>query len=504
MSGDRVIRTGQISYLGNSCQSDIMLSLKYPLFFIIFFCISCNGTQDSNKQVDVAEKPNIIYILADDLGYGDLGVYGQQKIRTPNIDRLAVEGMLFTDHYAGTTVCAPSRCALMTGMHTGHTYIRGNKEWKPEGQWPIPDSAFTIAEMLKQVGYATGAFGKWGLGFIETSGNPNDQGFDQFYGYNCQRLAHNYYPYHLWNNKDKVVLEGNQDHGTEVYGPEIIHEQALMFMRENKDRPFFLYYPSVIPHAELVAPAEYMAQFRGKFLPETSYEGVDEGDNYRLGPYGSQEECHAAFAAMVTLLDDQVGEILDLVQELGLEEKTLIMFTSDNGPHLEGGADPDYFDSNGPFTGYKRDLYEGGIRVPMLARWKGHIAPGSRTDHPSAFWDVMPTLADLVQIDPASNIDGISFLPTMLGEGQQKKHEYLYWEFHERGGRKALRSGDWKVVKYDLESKPEASPQLFNLKEDPAESKDLGSQHPDKLSELQELMQSARISNDVFKLPGEN
>ncbi|MCB0670178.1 MAG: arylsulfatase [Saprospiraceae bacterium] len=480
-----------------------MFRINLWTLFIGLIIVSCKPGSEPAEESKPGAAPNIIYILADDLGYGDLSAYGQEKFQTPNIDRLAAEGMLFTDHYAGTTVCAPSRCALMTGMHTGHAYIRGNREWKPEGQWPIPDSIFTLAEMLKEEGYSTGAFGKWGLGFIETPGNPNDQGFDRFYGYNCQRLAHNYYPYHLWDNKEKVVLEGNSDRGTAVYGPVKIHEQALNFLRENKDHPFFLYYPSVIPHAELVAPEQYMTKFRDKFLPETQYEGVDDGETYRLGPYGSQEECHAAFAAMVSLLDEQVGEILDLVKELGLEENTLIMFTSDNGPHLEGGADPDYFDSNGPFTGYKRDLYEGGIRVPMLAKWKGHVAPGSRTDHPSAFWDVMPTIAELINYDLDKKIDGISFLPTLLNEGSQKEHDYLYWEFHEKGGRKALRQGDWKIVKYDLEQSPDQTPQLFNLKDDPSESHDLAEENPEKLQELSQLMKNARTPNEVFKLPGE-
>ncbi len=458
----------------------------------------------SNLKVQdpvVDRKPNIIYIVADDLGYGDLSSYGQQRFQTPNIDRIAKEGMMFTDHYAGTTVCAPSRCALMTGMHTGHAFIRGNKEWQPEGQWPMPDSLYTIGEMLKEAGYTTGAFGKWGLGFVGTSGDPNKQGFDHFFGYNCQRLAHNYYPGHLWNNDEKIILDGNLNRGTSDYAPINIHREALKFMEENRDTSFFLFYPSVIPHAELLAPEEYMERFRGKFLPEKIYEGVDDGETYRLGPYGSQEESHAAFVAMVTILDEQVGEILDLVNTLGLEDNTLIIFTSDNGPHLEGGADPDYFNSNGPFTGYKRDLYEGGIRVPMLAKWKGHITPGSQSDHASAFWDVMPTLADLLDIKIDHAIDGISFLPTLVGSTDQKKHEYLYWEFHERGGRQALRKDEWKIVRYDIGENPPGNIQLFNLSNDPSESQDLADDQPEKLKELTRLMDNARVSNEVFQFP---
>lgn len=475
--------------------------ISYNVWIILLILLSGCSSKTTVQDPGADNKPNIIYIVADDLGYGDLSSYGQQRFQTPNIDRIAKEGMMFTDHYAGTTVCAPSRCALMTGMHTGHAFIRGNKEWQPEGQWPIPDSLYTIAEMLKEAGYTTGAFGKWGLGFVGTSGDPNKQGFDHFFGYNCQRLAHNYYPGHLWNNDEKIVLEGNLNRGTSDYAPINIHQEALKFMEENRDTTFFLFYPSVIPHAELLAPEEYMERFRGKFLPEKIYEGVDEGENYRLGPYGSQEESHAAFVAMITILDEQVGEILDLVNTLGLEDNTLIIFTSDNGPHLEGGADPDYFNSNGPFTGYKRDLYEGGIRVPMLAKWKDHIAPGSRSDHASAFWDVMPTLADLLDIKIDHPIDGVSFLPTLVGSMDQKKHDYLYWEFHERGGRQALRKDEWKIVRYDIGENPPGNIQLFNLSNDPAESQNLADDQPEKLKELTRLMDNARVSNEVFRFP---
>ena len=314
--------------------------------FILIF--SCTPKEKPER------RPNIIYILADDLGYGDLSCNGQEKFKTPHLDQLASEGIRFTQHYSGSTVCAPSRSALMTGQHTGHTPIRGNKEWDPEGQWPLCDEAYTLAELLKEHGYRTGAFGKWGLGLTGTDGDPNNQGFDIFYGYNCQRLAHNYYPRHLWHNQEKVILEENEGGKTGIYAPSLIHARALEFMEENKDNPFFLYYPSIIPHAELFAPEEYMAKFRGKFLPEKSYEGVDEGEQFRMGPYGSQPESHAAFAAMVTLLDEQVGEILSKLRELGLDKNTLVIFSSDNGPHLEGGADPEYFNSNGEYRGFKR------------------------------------------------------------------------------------------------------------------------------------------------------
>jgi arylsulfatase A-like enzyme len=322
----------------------------------------------------------------------------------------------------------------MTGLHTGHTPVRGNKEHKPEGQWPMPDETFTLAEMLRREGYVTGAFGKWGLGYPGSEGDPNNQGFDEFYGYNCQRIAHHYYPFHVWHNQEKVMLEENQGIEKGIYAPALIHEQALKFLESNKDKEFFMFYPSLIPHAELIAPEPYMEKYRGKYLPEKEYEGVDEGERLKLGPYGSQPEAHAAFAAMVNYLDDQVGELVNKLKELGIEENTIIMFSSDNGPHLEGGADPDYFDSNGVLKGYKRDLYEGGIRVPMIVWWPEKISSGSESNHVSAFWDVLPTVADIIDAEAPDGIDGISFLPTLVNE-PQPEHDYLYWEFHERGGR---------------------------------------------------------------------
>ncbi|MEM7110415.1 MAG: arylsulfatase, partial [Bacteroidota bacterium] len=391
-------------------------------------------------------KPNVIYILADDLGYGDLSCYGQTRFETPNIDALAKSGLLFTQHYAGSTVCAPSRSALLTGKHTGHTSVRGNQEVKPEGQWPLPENVFTLAEMFQKSGYTTGAFGKWGLGYPGSEGDPNNQGFDQFFGYNCQRLAHNYYPYHVWDNQEKIILEENADTLKGLYAPTLIHEKALNFIQQNRDTAFFLFYPMITPHAELAAPEEYMAQFRGKFEPEKAYVGGKDSTYYKKGAYASQPESHAAFAAMVKYMDDQVGDIMAELEKEGLLENTLVIFTSDNGPHKEGGADPDYFNSNGPLRGYKRDLYEGGIRVPMIASWKGIIAP-HQSEHVSTFWDIMPTMAELMNTHSPEGIDGISFLPTLTGKGPQQQHEYLYWEFHEKGGRQAIRLGNWKGVK---------------------------------------------------------
>ena len=465
------------------------------LLLLAILTIGCQATEET---ADANENPpNIIYILADDLGYGDLSCYGQKNFSTPNIDRLAAQGMRFTQHYSGSTVCAPSRSALMTGLHTGHTPIRGNKEVRPEGQHPLPDASVTIAELLQKQGYVTGAFGKWGLGFPGSEGDPVTQGFDRFYGYNCQRIAHHYYPYHLWDNREKVVLPENEDQKEGVYGPNLIHREALSFMEKNKDQPFFLYYPSLIPHAELFAPESYMAKFRGKFLPEKEYEGTDNGERFRNGPYGSQKESHAAFAAMVALLDQQVGEIMAKVEKLGLADNTIILFTSDNGPHLEGGADPDYFDSNGPLTGYKRDLYEGGIRVPMIVSWPGKIEPESSTQHVSAFWDFLPTACELAGIEAPAGIDGISYLPVLLGEAQPQ-HEYLYWEFHEKGGRVALRQGNWKAVRYDVFKAPEAPIELYNLAEDIAEKNNVAAQNPEIVAELTELLHKARTESEVF------
>jgi len=457
-----------------------------------------NGNQGIAARTD-KQKPNIVYILADDLGFGDVGFNGQKLIPTPNLDRLAAEGIVFSQHYAGTTVCAPSRASLMTGLTTGHTPIRGNKGWEPEGQWPIPDSTFTMAEMLKTVGYTTGAFGKWGLGGPGSSGDPLRQGFDEFYGYLCQSLAHNYYPGHLWNNAQKVILEENSGDRMEIYAPELIHQQALRFIEKNRDKAFFLFYPSIIPHAELLLPDQYMEPFRGRLLPEKSYRGKEPGDaHFRKGGYGSQPEAHAAFAAMVTLLDRQVGEIADKLKELGLEKNTLIIFTSDNGPHLEGGADPDYFDSNGPFKGYKRDLYEGGIRVPAFARWPGKIKAGTTTAHISAFWDVLPTIAELTGGQAPAGIDGISFLPAMLGKKGQQEHDYLYWEFHESGGRQAVRRNDWKLVRYHILDPEKITTELYDLSRDPGETTNVADQHPGVVEELLIIMQEARTPSPEF------
>jgi arylsulfatase A-like enzyme len=469
-----------------------ILLLNWGLLPVLF---SCN----TKAPVGVTPPPNIVYILADDLGYGDLSILGQKHFQTPNLDRMAREGMIFTQHYAGCTVCAPSRSSLMTGMTTGHTPIRGNKEWKPEGQWPMPSETYTVAELLKEAGYVTGGFGKWGLGYPGSEGDANMQGFDEFYGYNCQRIAHNYYPSHLWDNQQKVMLEGNTGDKFETYAPELIHQRALQFIEKNKDKPFFLYYPNIIPHAELLLPKENMKEFQGKLFPEKSFKGAEPGDEgFRGGSYGTQPEGHAAFAAMVTLLDKQVGEVLEKLKELGLDKNTMVMFSSDNGPHQEGGADPDYFNSNGPLRGYKRDLYEGGIREPMIAWWPGKIKANTKSDLISAFWDVMPTIAELAGVKSPENIDGISFLPTLLGKMEQKVHDYLYWEFHEMGGRQAVRKNNWKLVRYQVLKADKITTELYNLNTDLGENNNVAVQYPEVVNELLELMANARIPSDIF------
>lgn len=473
-------------------------SIKPVLLLLLIVVTGCKKADKKEVGSSEIKRPNIIYILADDLGYGDLSCYGQKNFKTPNIDRLASQGMLFTQHYSGSTVCAPSRSVLMTGMHTGHTVVRGNKEVRPEGQYPIPDSTYTIAEMFKKKGYATGAFGKWGLGFPGSEGDPNKQGFDTFYGYNCQRIGHHYYPNHVWSNQDSIVLTANAGKQKGLYAPDLIHEKTLEFIQNNKEKPFFLYVASIIPHAELAAPEEILEKYRGLYLPEKEFKGVDDGPEYRTGPYESQTESHAAFVAMVSILDNQVGEIMDKVKELGLAENTLIVFTSDNGPHQEGGADPDYFDSNGELKGYKRDLYEGGIRVPMIASWPSKIKPNSQTDHVSAFWDVFPTFGNLIDADIPTDLDGISFLPTLVGNKEQQEHEYLYWEFHEKGGRQAVRMGDWKAVKYNVLDDPNAPIELYNLKEDIGEQNDVALNHPDIILRMGTILSEARIPSNIF------
>ncbi|MFC5411933.1 arylsulfatase [Larkinella bovis] len=458
-----------------------------------------------NRPKPSAQRPNIIFILADDLGYGDVGFNGQKLIKTPNIDRLAAEGMRFTQFYAGTSVCAPSRSSLMTGQHTGHTYIRGNKGVKPEGQQPIADSVVTVAEILQKAGYTTAAFGKWGLGPVGSEGDPNKQGFDRFYGYNCQSLAHRYYPNHLWNNSEKIVLKENENlTQTKQYAPDLIQQQTLDFIKgSDSNKPFFLFVPSILPHAELLVPNDSIFEYyKGKFA-EKPHKGEDYGPGAREGGYASQAYPHAAFAAMVTRLDLYVGQILATLKEKGLDQNTLVIFSSDNGPHHEGGADPTFFNSGGGFRGFKRDLYEGGIREPMIARWPGTIKPGTKNDHVGAFWDLLPTFAELAGATPPASIDGISFAPALTGKGTQKKHQYLYWEFHEQGGKQAVRQGNWKAVRLNAATQPNGPVELYDLSKDPAEKTNLAAQQPAKAAELGRLMNQSHVASALFPFGSE-
>lgn len=482
-------------------------------------------------SAETGRPPNIVYILADDLGYAELGCYGQEKIKTPHLDRLAREGMRFTDHYCGNAVCAPSRCVLMTGKHSGHAFVRNNVAMKlPEelivrygmefgGQQPIPDSEITVAEMLKQKGYATAAIGKWGLGHFGTSGDPNKQGFDLFFGYNCQAHAHSYYPAYLWLNDKKYPLKNDPPipghaglaEGADPndpasyapfkgqdYAPDHMIAQALQFIEQNKDKPFFLYFPSTIPHVALHIPDEDLKPYLGKW--------DDPPFTRAKGGYTPHFTPRAAYAAMISRLDKSVGQIMAQLDKFGLDENTLVMFSSDNGTtHLEEEVDYKFFNSVGPLRGLKGDLYEGGIRVPMIARWKGKIKPSSTTDLPSAFCDVMPTLAEVAGVETPAETDGISFLPTLLGQPEkQKKHDFLYWEFTGYGGQQALRMGDWKAVRQNMLKKGNPDPlkiELFNLADDIGEQNDLAAQKPELAEMAAKLMAEQHVPSELFKMP---
>ena len=470
------------------------------------------------NQQPFNNKPNIIYILADDLGYGELGVYGQEIIETPHIDALANDGMLFTDHYSGSPVCAPSRSVFMTGQHTGHTPIRGNDEWKErgdtwnyqamfdnpflEGQRPIPDSTITIAEVLKSAGYSTGMVGKWGLGAPTTEGLPNKQGFDFFYGYNCQRQAHTLYPMHLWRNDERHLLSNknvpphaNLEDNTDIndplsysdfelidYAPELMHNEALNFIDKNQNKPFFLYYASPLPHVPLQAPKRWVDYYQSKIGSEEPYTGKSYFPN--LTP-------RATYAAMISYLDEQVGDLIKKLKDIGQYENTLVIFTSDNGPTYAGGADTPFFDSAKPFkTEYgwaKGFVHEGGIRVPMIASWPGRIKRGSRTNHISAFQDMMPTFCDIIGISIPNNTDGISMKPTLFGKNQSNTHEYLYWEFPAYKGQQAVRMGNWKAIRrniFDGNMKIE----LYDLNSDYREQNDVASAHPEIILKIKNFM----------------
>ncbi|CAN5865832.1 arylsulfatase [soil metagenome] len=441
-------------------------------------------------QGGAADRPNILFLMADDLGYGDLGCYGQEVIQTPNIDRMAVEGMRFTDHYAGSTVCAPARCALMTGLHTGHARVRGND------RVPLQPEDVTVADMLKGSGYATGLIGKWGLGEPDSTGIPNLQGFDYFFGYLNQHHAHNYYPEYLWRQEEQVRLPGNKigpDENVTVervtYSHDLFAQEALEFVERHQDEPFFLYLALTIPHA--------------------NNEGSRAtGDGMEVADYGIYADkdwpnVQKGQAAMITLMDADIGRLMEKLKELDLDDNTIVFFTSDNGPHREGGKgyDPEFFKASGPLRGIKRDLYEGGIRVPMIARWPGKIEAGSESNHVWAFWDVLPTLAELAGEEAPEGIDGLSAVPTLLGPEaagrEQEEHEFLYWEFHEgQASKQAARMGRWKGVRLA----PSAPLELYDLENDLGEENNIADEHPEIVSRITEYLDTERTESEHWPL----
>jgi len=478
------------------------------------------GTQKSVQRHD-QDRPNIIYILVDDLGYGDVGAFGQARIKTPELDKLAGEGMRFTEHYAGSTVCAPSRAALVTGQHTGNVQIRGNYELgtfldeEEYGQMPLHPGSDTIGTMMQDAGYKTALIGKWGLGGPDSYGTPNKQGFDFFFGYLDQKQAHNHYPSHLWINEENFPLDNEWldvhqalAQGADPSDPASyesfqrsdhaqtrLTNEALKYIQENKDDPFFLYLSFAAPHAALQVPDEDLAQYA--YFEEAPNLGGDDG-------YLPHPKPRAARAAMISRIDTDVGKVIARLKEFGLDENTLVIFSSDNGPSFEGGADLEFFDSNGPLRGYKRDLYEGGIRMPTIAWWPGQVAAGTSSSHMSAFWDIMPTVADVAGAQLPDKVDGISFLPTLLGTGEQQPHESLYWEFHSwsAGHSQAVRFNDgndkWKAVRvYTTDNRSNPPVELFNLATDLGEQVDLASQHPALVERALNLMQTSRTRSRI-------
>ena len=442
-------------------------------------------------------KPNIIFILADDLGYGDIGCYGQQKIETPNIDKLAQKGMKFTQFYSGSTVCAPARSSFLTGLHTGHTAIRGNKPNPPEGQTPLPDSIVTFANILQQNGYATAAFGKWGLGFIDNTGDPNKKGFDKFYGYNCQSLAHDYFPPYIWDNHEKVDLSVNNTHDS-IYSASLIHQKAIEYIKQQySSKPFFIYLPYTLPHGDVIGPHDDLYDYYVKKFNEQPVTGKD----LRTRPHNiiPEPSPHAQFAAMVGRLDKYVGEIVKAIEEKGLAENTLIIFTSDNGPHKENGGDPEFFNSNGIYRGIKRDLYEGGIRVPFIAYLPGKIK-SSVIDKPAALWDMYPTFLQMAGVPVKKKIDGISLVSTLFQTGKEKQHEYFYWEFHESDGRQAVRWGKWKAIKLAVTKISDPAIELYDLNKDPQEINNVAAQNPDIVKKIAELFSKEHSYNADWPL----
>ncbi len=465
------------------------LSLKHIMaaIFMLFFSAE-------TILAGLPAKPNIIFIMADDLGYAEVGCYGQTKIKTPYIDALARQGMKFTQHYSGNPVCAPSRCVLMTGKHSGQAQIRGNKQiggkegWKlgstTGGQWPLKADTVTIGKILQKAGYVTGAFGKWGLGTVGSTGDPQQQGFDHFYGYICQRQAHTFYPNHLWRDGKVDPIPENEDGQEKRYSHDLIANEALKFIKTYKDQPFFCYVPFTIPHVSLQVPEDSRKPYLGQW-EETPFKGSSL--------YTSQSRPRATYAAMVSRMDRSVGQIMALLKALELEDNTIVIFTSDNGPTFNGGSDSSFFESAKPFRGLKGSMYEGGIRIPYIIRWPGHVRSGSLSDHISSFQDFLPTCTELLKLETPGGIDGVSMLPTWLGKSrQQKQHDYLYWELSSKQG---IRKGDWKAIRRRM-----GPVELYNLGQDIGEQKDVSDQYPEITAEMTRLFTTARTESEVFPL----
>ncbi len=499
------------------------------LFLMWITLFSC-----SEKTENEVKPPNIVFILADDLGYGEVGYQGQEKIETPAIDALAASGKIFTNHYTAAPVCAPARCMLLTGKHGGHAYIRGNDEWRErgevwdyakaaqdpnlEGQRPLPSNTETLAKLLQTAGYKTGIVGKWGLGAPLTESIPTKMGFDYFYGYNCQRQAHNLYPPHLWENEQKIQLNNGvvvpgtlldsladpKDPGNylkyqqEAYAPDLMHQKALEFIENNKSAPFFLYYASPLPHLPLQIPDSERASYIKKFGEEPEYDG-SKG-------YFPNQYPRASYAAMITKLDQQIGEIKRKLEELGLAENTILIITSDNGPTYTGGVDFDFFESSKPFTnGYGRTkgfVYEGGVRVPMLVNWPGKVEAGTSSDHISIFYDWLPTICELVGIPIPRDTDGESFLAAIFGKAQ-KPHDYIFWEYPEYGGQQAIRMGKWKAIRQNIIKENSLEIELYDLEKDPKEQVNLASAHPELILQMEEIFKKEHSKSllERFQMP---
>lgn len=486
--------------------------MKTNSLFVVLFLVLVFTETIAQKQTNV-RKPNIIYIYADDLGYGELGCYGQTKIKTPNLDRMAKEGIRFTRHYTSTPVCAPARCMLLTGRNGGHSYIRGNYELggfeddKEGGQMPLPEGTFTVAKMMKNAGYTTGAIGKWGLGAAKSTGEPNKQGFDYFYGYLDQKQAHNYYPTHLWENGKwdslnnpfiyvhKPLPKNDNDpadfqrYKGKDYSLTKMAEKTLSFIRRNKNKPFFLYLPYTAPHVSLQAPDDAVKEYIGKF-EEQPYHG-ENGYAPTLYP-------KSTYAAMITYMDKQIGKVMALLKELNLDDNTLVMFSSDNGATFEvGGTDTKFFNSVGGLRGRKTDLYEGGIREPFIARWPKKIAAGKVTNHLSVQYDLMETLADLTGTTAPPN-DGVSYLPTLLdNSSKQKQREYIYFEFPEKNGQVAVRMANWKGVKSNMKKDKLAKWEIYNMVSDENETTDVAAQHPELAEKFEAILKKEHHNSHI-------